>query len=570
MLLSNFVVIIILITCVFAGLDKLIAVTLFLGIVFCSDLFNKILDNTNFDSKIVNKSYLLLKNKVKEESISRFLKISSCLLFFILWLAILSEVLCLSAGHGLSVHDSFNSKLFCVCAYLVLYFYALFATRTIQEDETSENLLPEAQWYRLLQYLSIYQLLFGIYFIFVDSFDFEEALKENYLYIIYDFSILILLGYLFCLLIERLLDTTRILSALLKNNTKKYEIPFFISIVAASKSLKYSLIKTIELISGVNLSKSEIAAYILKHIEPVTIIALLVFWLISSIVIVPPDKEAIFYRLGSISGNQSYKPGLHFKLPWPFEKMELYQPNLVKTLNIGFTPDPTQKHIIWAKSHATENFFLLVGNGVEIIAVDCQLFYKVNDLYKFVTKYQNPESYIEALTYKLLTEYTASKNFDQIISQNRDELISELRKNLQLELDKEDLGVTVVEIVFLAIHPPLDVADVYEDVISAQVDKQTTILKAKSSSIKEISMKKAFAKDEVNKAKSYAFTTVSNAIGEAISFESRIIGYNTDTNLEEFRLKLDSIQKMAQRKNLYIIDKSFMRNKDRIILNLQN
>ena len=132
------------------------------------------------------------------------------------------------------------------------------------------------------------------------------------------------------------------------------------------------------------------------------------------------------------------------------------------------------------------------------------------------------------------------------------------------------MGVTIVEVVFLAIHPPLEVADVYEDVISAQVDKQTSILKAKSSSIKEICMKKAFAEGEINKAKSYAETTVANAIGEAVSFESRIIGYNTDSNLEEFRLKLDSIQKMAKSKNLYIIDKSYMRKNDRIMLNLQN
>ncbi|MBR4330244.1 MAG: hypothetical protein IKP71_10365, partial [Candidatus Riflebacteria bacterium] len=141
---------------------------------------------------------------------------------------------------------------------------------------------------------------------------------------------------------------------------------------------------------------------------------------------------------------------------------------------------------------------------------------------------------------------------------------------LQTELNQEDMGVTVVDIVFLAIHPPLEVASVYEDVISAQVDKQTTILKANSESIKELCMKKAFAEEEVNNAKAYAQETVANAIGEAVSFESRIIGYNTDPDLEEFRLKLDYTLKLAKSKNLYVIDKSFMRQHDRIMLNLQN
>ncbi len=555
LLKSNFVLITLLATCVFSGLDKLIVTTLFVLIIFFSDLFNKVLVDPT--SKSV-------------EPPSKTTRIKYCFLFLLVWLAILSEVICLAGGHGLSVDDSFNSKVFCVSVFFILYFYSVFAIRTIQKDDTSETLIPEARWYRMLQYLSVYQFIFGLFFIATDSFNIDISVREKYLYVIYDYSIFLILGYLFCLLTERLLDTGRIFYSLLKDKTQKYEVPFFISIIAASSSLKHSIIKTIELISGVDLSKSEIAKYIMNHVEPVTIIAILVFWLISSVVIVPPDNEAIFYRMGRIVGGQSYKPGLHFKLPWPFEKMELYQPNLIKTLNVGFTPDPTQRHIIWSKAHAKENFFLLVGDGVEIISVDCQLYYKVKDLYKFVTKLQNPEKYIEALAYKYLTANTVSKNFDQIMNQNRNILIAELRNNIQAEIDKNDLGITIVEVIFLAIHPPLEVADAYEDVISAQLDRQTTILKAKSESIKEISMKKAFAEDEINKARGYSATKVADAFGEAMSFESRIIGYNTEPELEEFRLRLDSVQRMAKSKNLYVIDKSFMRQKDRIILNLQN
>ncbi len=564
---TNFSILLILSVCIYTGLDKLFPITLFLAILFFCDLFNKMLESTDEESYIVKK--LLILTKKESKSIIKVLKISYCLIFFAVWIGIISEVVCLAGGHGLSVEDSFNSRLFCICTYLVLYFYFLFCIRTSHPDETTKTFIPEAQWYRMCQYLCVYHFVFAIYF-FCLCYVSEDICEEYGLFLIYDYSIFVVLGYLFCLLIERILDTGRILSNLLKGKNSKYEIPFFVSIVSASRSFKESLIKTIELISGVDLSKSEMAKYILGNIEPVTIIALLVFWLISSVVIVPPNKEAIFYRFGNIAGNQAYRPGLHFKLPWPMEKMVLYEPNMVKTLNIGFTPDPTQKNIIWSKAHAKENFSLLVGNGVEIIAVDCQVFYKVNDLYKYIKRYQNPESYIESLTYKLLTNHTVSKSFDQIISQNRDALISELRTKLQEDLDKEDLGVTIVEIVFLAIHPPLEVADVYEDVISAQVDKQTSILKANSESIKELAMKKAFAEEEVNNAKSYAKTTVANAIGEAVSFESRIIGYNTDPDLEEFRLRLDSTLKMAKSKNLYVIDKSFMRQHDRIMLNLQN
>ena len=567
---SNLTILLLLAVCIFLGYDKLYVIAIYIASVFFSEFFNIVLNAITHESSSVKKIISLSKNKWTSEKAVKFLKISSCFLFFAVWIALISEVICLCGGHGLSVYDSFNSKVFCVCVFLLLYFYAVFAARTLQENETDSSIIPPAQYYRMMQYLNIYQIIFGLYFIGINYSHASEEVAEKYLFVIYDYSIFFLLGYLFCLIIERLLDTSRILTGLLKDKEQKYEVPFFVSLIAASRSFKQSLIKTIEFISGVDLSKSEIAGYILQHIEPVSIIALIVFWLISSVVIVPPNKEAIFYRMGKIAGDQSYKPGLHFKLPWPFEKMELHQPSMVKTLNIGFTPDETQRNIIWAKAHAKENFSLLVGNGVEIIAVDCQVFYKVNNLYKYITRIQNPATYIESLTYKLLTNHTVSKNFDQIISQNRNALISDLKAKLQAELNQEDIGVTIVDIVFLAIHPPLEVASVYEDVISAQLDKQTTILKANSESIKELCMKKAFAQEEVNNAKAYAQETVANAIGEAVSFESRIVGYNTDPDLEEFRLKLDYTLKLAKSKNLYVIDKSYMRQHDRIILNLQN
>ncbi len=567
-LLSNFLLSFILLTCAFTieGLDKLISIVLFVGIIFFSNLFNKLLLSVNENSKIIDYISRLFKGKLSKENSVKYLKLTYCFISILVWLVILSEIICLASGHALITGDPINSRLFCICAYLLIFYYSLFCVRTIQQNKNSLN---EAQWYRLLQYFSVYQFVFGILYFFMYYLG-EGICFDYYLYTIHDYSIFIVLAYLFCLVVERILDSSRIISALLKAQNSKFEIPFFVSILASSNSFKESLVKTIELISGVNLSKSEMAGYILNNIEPVTIVAIIIFWLLSSIVIIQPDQEAIFYKMGSISSNQSYKPGIHFKLPWPFERMKLFKPGIVKILNIGFTPDPKQKNIIWAKAHAKENFSLLVGDGVEIVACDCQVFYKINDLYKYVTKIQNPEAHIEALAYKLLTANTISKNFDQIMSQNRKHLISSLCDKLQSELNKEDIGVKIVDIVFLAIHPPLEVADVYEDVISAKLDKQTSILKANSESIKELCMKKAFAKDEENKAKSYALTTVANAIGEAVSFESRIVGYNTDSDLEKFRLKLDSIQKMAKSKNLYIIDKSFLRQNDRIMLNLQN
>lgn len=569
LLLSNFIFIALLTVGVYSGLDKLLPLNLYLGILVCSEILNKFSDDISSDSKLVISLYSLFKQKIELKRIAKNLKTLFYFSSFLIWGAFFYEIICLATGHGLTTDDSVNSRLFCICTYIVLYFYSIFAIRTIEQDEEKKTLTPEAQWYRMLQYLAFYQFVFTS--LYIAMYYLGEKVSDDYLlFTIHDLSIFALLTYLFCILCERFLDNYRILAAYVKDKKIKYEVPFFVSIIAANTSFKQSFIKSVQIISGVDLSKSEMASYITTHVEPVSIAALIIFWLLSSVVIIPPHQEGIFTRMGKIVGNQSYKSGPHFKLPWPFETVKFYEPQKVQTMNIGFKPDPNQRHIIWSKAHAAENFFLLVGNGVEIVAVDCQLFYKINDLYKFVTKVQNPETYIEDLAYRLLTASTVSENFDSIISQNRHTFVSDLRNKLQNELDKADLGVTAVEIVILAIHPPLEVTEAYEDVISAQIDKQMTILKANTETVHKLNMKLAFAINTENTAKGYAQTTVANAIGEAASFESRIIGYNTDPELERFRLKLDNIQKMMQKKNLYVIDNSFMEKSDRIMLNLQN
>lgn len=569
LLLSNIIAIILLVSSIYAGIDKLIAIALYIGIIVASELLNKLADTITIESKIVKSLTAYFKNKYLPEKVCKIVKITAYCLFLLVWLSFLVEIGFLASGNTLNVDDSYNSTLFCVGVYVVLYFYSAFATRTLQESEDSYTSIKEVQWYRLLKYLSVYHFIFGMLAVFM-CYCSEDTLYDYNLFNIFDFSIFAFVGLLFCLIMERIFDTCRLISGAIDNKIQKYEVPFFVSILAADSSFKHSLLKTIEVISGVDLSKSEMAGYIADHIEPVTIIALVIFWLLSSIVIIPPNMEAIFHRMGKIVGDQSYKPGIHFKLPWPIERITLYEPGKVNTINIGFKPDPTKKHLIWSKAHAAENFYALVGDGVEIISIDCQVFYKVKDLYKFVTCVQNPEDYIEAMTYKLITNTTVSSNFDTIMSQNRDSLISDLRHKLQKVLDDTDIGVNVVDIVILAIHPPLEVADVYEDVISAQIDKRMFVLKANAESIHKVHYAKATATTSENEAKSYAANAVANAIGEASAFESRIIGYNTDPELESFRLKLDSIQKMAQKKHLYVIDKTFLRDNDRIMLNLQN
>lgn len=548
----------------YAGLDKLVNIFLLLALLTLTRLFDRL-------SAAINNPDLRIPALLNRggshggnERARSVLRIAANIAGLAVCVFALFELYQLSLGLNLSVYESLNRQVLYLASSLGLFFYGIFAMRTLQE-------LPDkaaaTQWYRAVCYFAMFHAA-----VFSLSL-FSSMLSENDAQI---FIVVVDSGYfagffsLALLVAEFSIGFVRSISLL--SQKKQVEtvlpVPFFISFFAAEESLKRSLIKSIETISGVDVSRSEIVSFFVRIFEPVCIIALIIVWLMSSLVIVGPDKEAIFARFGRISEGKAFGPGIYFKLPWPLSSAQLFDSYKVRTINVGFEPDPQQRHIIWTKAHAVKYFDLIVGDGVEIIAIDCQIMFRINNLYKYIIGLQNPEEFISATTYKLLTQETVCARFDDIITRDRKILADLIKSKLQQAADDKDLGVSIVEVVFLAMHPPLEVADAFEDVISAQIDKYTYELKANAENSYKLSMSKALARGKELEAESFAARHVAKAEGDASSFASRTLGYEFDPELTSFRLRYERMQQVLTGKNLYIIDKSLMRKEDRLFLDI--
>jgi len=548
----------------YGGLDKLAALFLLLLFYTLFTLGNGILDDLN-DPQSKLAAYIFRNRSLENRQRPR------------LWLVVLAnlaglafggflllQIGALSFGDSLSVNENYRKVMFYLAVCVGLIFYTVFAVRALQEKTPSDL---EIRWYRAIGYFSGYHfLLFAVFF-------FSMFLPESEAYRMF---MLVDYGFFFGFLTvgllggELMVGYVRNIVALYQSRNDEFLLPFpfFINFFAAEESLKASLVKSIETISGVDVSRSEIVDFCLKIFEPVCVVSLIIIWLITSLVIVSPDKEAVFLRFGHIVDKKVFGPGLYIKLPWPFTEIRLFETGRVNSLNVGFEPDPEHRDIIWTKPHAIKYFDLIVGDGIEIIAIDCQVMYRVDDRYSYITALQNPEDFISASTYRLLTRETVSSKFDDIIARDRNTLSSLIREKLQQMVDEKKLGVKIVEVVFLAMHPPLEVADDFEDIISAQIDKLTYVLKANTENSFKLSMNKAMAKGKELEAESYAANHVAKAAGESSSFASRTLGYEIDPELTSFRLRYDRLQQVLEGKTLYIIDHSLMRKDDRIFLDL--
>jgi len=79
--------------------------------------------------------------------------------------------------------------------------------------------------------------------------------------------------------------------------------------------------------------------------------AVVVLLLLSTVVVVDPWERAIVTRFGRISGDP-LGPGLHFKLPWPISRAELWDVGRVRTIHIGSDIHlRADVPVLWANEH---------------------------------------------------------------------------------------------------------------------------------------------------------------------------------------------------------------------------
>ena len=472
---------------------------------------------------------------------------------------------------GNRIEDDFNLSSVAIFAavYAIIFLGARYESRTLQFKET---LTPEDQiyqgWLRASVFIAICSIILVLFNYFINYYQAFHLVITFYLY---DLFIFILLVALLLLCVDFLLFAGKSIVKSFVKTQKQIQIDcnfYLLQALFCRSGIKASLKTFFQNLLGIDFDNSEIIKFFSSIFEPVLIFSLLLVWLATSIVIVPPTKTGLFFSFGEILSEKSSEPGIYFKLPWPFGACELHDKNRVRIMNIGFEPVENTNHIVWARSHARENFNLVIGNGLEMISIDCQIMYRLKNVRSYHLSFSNAEELLSALAYKYLTRASVAESFDSIIMRDRQKLAESLQKNIQNDLDGKNTGIEILDMVFLAMHPPLEVASAYEDVISSQIVKSTLKLMAETESIHKTYMNKAFARDEVLTAESEALTKIAESTGQAQAFVSNALGFNYAPKIARFRLKLESLEKLLKGKKLYVLDKTLLRKSDKLMLRL--
>jgi len=302
------------------------------------------------------------------------------------------------------------------------------------------------------------------------------------------------------------------------------------NLVAQPGRVGHTIAETLNYQFGFEVSKTWFYQLLSRAFGPLVILGAVVMFLMSTNVIVPEGHEGIVYRFGSLppeptdgSKRETLGPGISLKWPWPIDRVEMFNTGQVYEIMLGTGEerggeedehDDGHGHggkdehdesfinghrmALWTSEHGDHeelNFLVAVPperrhdeNGqapgkkdppsVHIIKLVVPVHYRIEDPYAFSRAARDGHGLLASAAYREMVRYCASaslteqddaragKRPEAIMTSGRGAAAKALKDRLQNVAS--GLGIRIVHVGLMAVHPPAEVAPEFEKVLQAE------------------------------------------------------------------------------------------------------
>ena len=284
--------------------------------------------------------------------------------------------------------------------------------------------------------------------------------------------------------------------------------------------------------------------------------ALAAVWAASGLLMIDPQEVGLVERFGRHSGGE-LGPGLHWRFPWPVNRVTRVEPNRLRTAAVGSPRGATlsdtageagaEPSYEWNVRHAgfdeTPPLERLMLTGDEnLVEVAARIHYRVADTAAFAFAAADPARLVETSAERSLRTVLAGHSLDDVLTGQRDGIEKAWHAHLAALLESLGAGVEVVSATVQDAHPPLDVVDAFRDAASALEERETLIDEAEGYALERLPIARGEARRQLLEAEAYRNRRVEAGRGESERFELRAAAYRRANDLHRFRLQLRTIE----------------------------
>ncbi len=275
----------------------------------------------------------------------------------------------------------------------------------------------------------------------------------------------------------------------------------------------------------------------------VAIVGLLLLWgTLSSFYTVQPEERAVVKRFGAVI--KTADPGLHFKLPFGVDQVQLVKTERVLKQEFGFRTQNVEgdRTEYSQEDHPDES--LMLSGDLNIIDVEWVVQYRISDPMKFLYHQRNPEGTLRDISESVMRRAVGNRLGSDVLTTARVEISNSVRDEIQAAMEKYDNGIRVVTVELQDVVPPAAVQPAFNEVNESRQERERMINEATKQANQEIPRAKGEANRLIAEAEGYAIERVNQARGETVRFSSILAEYRASPEVTRTRMYLETLNKV--------------------------
>lgn len=242
--------------------------------------------------------------------------------------------------------------------------------------------------------------------------------------------------------------------------------------------------------------------------------------------------------------------GLHFKLPWPVQKVEKLSKETF-SLQFGYTQEGGE-----VTSSNTYETKMITGDD-QIVLTDLVVQWKIVDPTKFLFNADNPREILHNATSSAIRSVIGSSKIDEALTNGKAEIEGSTRELLASLIEKYDIGIGILAVKLQDVElPNAEVRAAFTAVTDAREMKSTKENEAKKYSNQRIEEAKGEKEAIMSEAQGQRTARIEQALGDVAVFNKLYEQYALNKVITRERLVIETLESVLPGAQIYIMNDS--------------
>ena len=277
------------------------------------------------------------------------------------------------------------------------------------------------------------------------------------------------------------------------------------------------------------------------------VIGTVLVWLLSGLYIVQSDEQGVVRRFGRVV-REAISPGIHYRLPWPIERVDKPKTRKIRRVSIGYLEEKGKK----GEGPDSAIIQRLTGN-INIIKLRIMLQYSIKDTSNYLFSTEKPDDLVKAAAEAAITQIVGGMSVDEVLTIGKLKIHNQMQKIVQEILDTYGCGIKILTADLQEIQPPKVVIKSFKDVINAHADMDKFISEAHAYENIIVPKARGEAETQIKSAEAYRETKINRAQGEAGRFLALLEAYQEAPQVNRDRLYLETMERIGPKMKKCII-----------------